>query len=91
MGMEARVGAHHLSRKLQMLGHDARLMPGKYVRLDSRGQKKDFRRRSHRWDCPTPDHEIRRNQDRRSARPSGTAPRPRSIGQRTSVINQIRV
>jgi transposase len=30
--MEACVGAHHLSRKLQMLGHDARLMPAKYVR-----------------------------------------------------------
>src|SRR3981189_842928 len=31
IGMEACVGAHHLSRKLQMLGHDARLMPAKYV------------------------------------------------------------
>jgi transposase len=30
--MEACVGAHHLSRKLQLLGHDARLMPAKYVR-----------------------------------------------------------
>jgi transposase len=27
IGMEACVGAHHLSRKLQALGHDARLMP----------------------------------------------------------------
>src|SRR5262245_25944085 len=26
-GMEACVGAHHLSRRLQALGHDARLMP----------------------------------------------------------------
>jgi transposase len=25
-------GPHHLSRKLQMLGHDGRLMPAKYVR-----------------------------------------------------------
>jgi transposase len=32
IGMEACVGAHHLSRKFQMLGHDARLMPAKYVR-----------------------------------------------------------
>src|SRR5215467_16211813 len=31
IGMEACVGAHHLSRKLQALGHDARLMPAKYV------------------------------------------------------------
>ena|SRR5580700_1412567 len=27
IGMEACVGAHHLSRKLGTLGHDARLMP----------------------------------------------------------------
>src|SRR5262249_12526296 len=32
IGMEACVGAHHLSRKLTSLGHDARLMPAKYVR-----------------------------------------------------------
>ena len=32
IGMEACVGAHHLSRKLQSYGHDARLMPAKYVR-----------------------------------------------------------
>jgi transposase len=29
IGMEACVGAHHLSRKLQAPGHDARLMPAK--------------------------------------------------------------
>jgi Protein of unknown function (DUF1688) len=33
IGMEACVGAHHLSRTLKALGHDARLMPAKYVRL----------------------------------------------------------
>src|SRR5512136_3211360 len=43
IGMEACVGAHHLSRKLQSQGHDARLMPGKYVRAYSKGQKNDFR------------------------------------------------
>ena len=42
-GMEACVGAHHLSRKLKGLGHDARLMPAKYVRPYSKGQKNDFR------------------------------------------------
>jgi transposase len=41
--MQACVGAHHLSRKLQGLGHDARLMPAKYVRAYSKGQKNDFR------------------------------------------------
>ena len=43
IGMEACVGANHLSRKLKALGHDARLMPAKYVRPYSKGQKNDFR------------------------------------------------
>src|SRR5262249_21199159 len=43
IGMEACVGAHHLSRQLSALGHDARLMPAKYVRPYSKGQKNDFR------------------------------------------------
>src|SRR5215472_11394070 len=43
IGMEACVGSHHLSRRLRLLGHDARLMPAKYVRAYSTGQKNDFR------------------------------------------------
>src|SRR5262252_4367025 len=43
IGMEACVGAHHLSRKLQAHGHDARLVPAKYVCAYSKGQKNDFR------------------------------------------------
>jgi transposase len=43
IGMEACVGAHHLSRTLKALGHDARLMPAKYVRPYSKGQKNDYR------------------------------------------------
>src|SRR5215468_603809 len=43
IGMEACVGAHHLSRRLKALGHDARLMPARYVRPYSKGQKNDFR------------------------------------------------
>jgi transposase len=42
IGMEACVGAHHLSRKLEALGHDARL-PAKHVRPYSKGQKNDFK------------------------------------------------
>src|ERR1051325_8632765 len=42
IGMEACVGAHHLSRKLTALGHVARLMPAKYVRPYSKGPKNDF-------------------------------------------------
>jgi transposase len=36
VGVEACVGAHHLSRRLKALGHDARLMPAKYVRSGGR-------------------------------------------------------
>ena len=39
VGMEACVGAHHLSRKLNSLGHNARLMPAKYVHLIRRGRR----------------------------------------------------
>jgi transposase len=35
VGMEACVGAHHLSRKLKELGHDARLMPATHRSLRS--------------------------------------------------------
>ena len=39
IGREACFGAHHLSRRLKALGHDARLMlmPAKYVRPYSKG------------------------------------------------------
>ena len=37
IGIEACVGAHQLSRKLEALGHDVRLMPAKYVRAYSKG------------------------------------------------------
>jgi transposase len=39
IGMEGCVGAHHLSRKLKTLGHDARLMPAKYVRPYSKDRR----------------------------------------------------
>src|ERR1035441_6544683 len=41
--MQACGVAGHLSRRLKALGHDARLMPAKYVRPYSKGQKTDFR------------------------------------------------
>src|SRR5262249_12657778 len=53
IGMEACVGAHHLSRRLKALGHDARLMPAKYVRpyllIGAREPPALQRRRQHRW------------------------------------------
>jgi transposase len=43
IGMEACVGAHHLSRRLKALGYDARLMPARYARPYFRGQNNEFR------------------------------------------------
>jgi transposase len=43
IGTEACVGAHHLSRRLIALGHDARLMPTKYVKAFLKGNKNDYR------------------------------------------------
>jgi len=44
------IGTHHLSRRLKVLGHEARLMPARYVRPYSKGQKNDF------WDVQLPGH-----------------------------------
>ena len=43
IGMEACTGAHHLSRRLMAAGHDARLMPAKYVKPFLKGHKNDYR------------------------------------------------
>jgi transposase len=43
IGMEACVGAHYLARQCGSLGHEARLMPAKYVKPYVKGQKNDFR------------------------------------------------
>jgi transposase len=43
IGMEACAGSHHVSRKLIALGHDARLMPAKYVKPFLKGHKNDYR------------------------------------------------
>ena len=43
VGMEACVGAHHLSRQLLALGHDVKLVPGQFVKPFLKGQKNDFR------------------------------------------------
>jgi transposase len=92
IGMEACVGAHHLSRKLQALGHDARLMPAKYVRPYSKGQKNDFR------DAEAITEAVQRPTMRFVATKSADQldfqalhrVRERLVGQRTGVINQIR-
>jgi transposase len=89
--MEACVGAHHLSRKLQMLGHDARLMPAKYVRSYSKGQN-DFRDAEAIADAvqrPTMKFVATKTADRLDLQALHRV-RNRLVGQRTGVINQIR-
>jgi transposase len=92
IGMEACVGAHHLSRKLKAFGHDARLMPAKYVRPYSKGQKNDFR------DAETIAEAVQRPTMRFVATKTADQLdlqafhriRERLVHQRTGIINQIR-
>ena len=92
VGMEACVGAHHLSRKLKGFGHDARLMPAKYVRPYSKGQKNDFR------DAEAIAEAVQRPTMRFVATKTAEQldlqalhrVRERLVSQRTGIINQIR-
>src|SRR5437867_9421625 len=92
IGMEACVGAHHLSRKLRMLGHDARLMPAKYVRPYSKGQKNDFRDAEAIAEAvqrPTMKFVATKTADQLDLQALHRV-RDRLVGQRTGVINQNR-
>jgi transposase len=92
IGMEARVGAHHLSRKLNSLGHDARLMPAKYVRPYSKGQKNDFRDAEAIAEAvqrPTMKFVATKTADQLDLQALHRV-RERLVSQRTGVVNQIR-
>ena len=92
IGMEACVGAHHLSRKLQALGHDARLMPAKYVRAYSKGHKNDFRDAEAIAEAvqhPTMKFVATKTADQLDLRALHRV-RERLVRQRTGIINQIR-
>ena len=92
IGMEACVGAHHLSRKLRMLGHEARLMPAKYVRPYSKGQKNDFRDAEAIAEAvqrPTMKFVATKTVDQLDLQALHRV-RERLVSQRTGVINQIR-
>ena len=88
IGMEACVGAHHLSRKLNSLGHDARLMPAKYVRPYSKGQKNDFRD-AEAVQRPTMKFVATKAAEQLDLQALHRV-RERLVSQRTAVINQIR-
>jgi transposase len=92
IGMEACVGAHHLSRKLQLLGHNARLMPAKYVRPYNKGQKNDFRDAEAIAEAvqrPTMKFVATKTADQLDLQALHRV-RERLVGQRTGIINQIR-
>jgi transposase len=92
IGMEACVGAHHLSRKLKDLGHDARLMPAKYVRPYSKGQKNDFRDGEAIAEAvqrPTMRFVATKTVEQLDLQALHRV-RERLVGQRTGIINQIR-
>jgi transposase len=88
IGMEACVGAHHLSRKLRMVGHDARLMPAKYVRPYSKGQKNDFRD-AEAVQRPTMKFVATKTAEQLDLQALHRV-RERLVSQRTGIINQIR-
>ena len=92
IGMEACVGAHHLSRQLQAFGHDARLMPAKYVRPYSKGQKNDFRDAEAIAEAvqrPTMKFVATKTVEQLDLQALHRV-RERLISQRTGIINQIR-
>jgi transposase len=92
IGMEACVGAHHLSRRLQLQGHDARLMPAKYVRPYSKGQKNDFRDAEAIAEAvqrPTMKFVATKTADQLDLQALHRV-RERLVSQRTGIINQIR-
>src|SRR5208283_1776321 len=92
VGMEACVGAHHLSRRLKALGHDARLMPVKYVRPYSKGQKNDFRDAEAIAEAVqrlTKNFVATKTADQLDLQALHRV-RERLVSQRTGIINQIR-
>ncbi len=92
VGMEACVGAHHLSRRLKGLGHDARLMPAKYVRPYSKGQKNDFRDAEAIAEAvqrPTMKFVATKTAEQLDLQALHRV-RERLVSQRTGIINQIR-
>jgi transposase len=92
VGMEACVGAHHLSRRLKALGHDARLMPAKYVRPYAKGQKNDFNDAEAIAEAvqrPTMKFVASKTADQLDLQALHRV-RERLVSQRTGIINQIR-
>jgi transposase len=92
LGMEACVGAHHLSRQVLGLGHDVKLIPAQFVAPFRKSHKNDFR------DAEAIAEAVQRPTMRFV--PTKTVKqldlqalhrvRARLVSQRTAVVNQIR-
>src|SRR3979490_1089740 len=92
LGMEASVGAHHLSPTLNALGPDARPTAAKYVRPYSKGQKNDYRDAEAIAEAvqrPTMKFVATKTADQLDLQALHRV-RERFVGQRTGIINQIR-
>jgi transposase len=92
IGMEACVGAHHLAHKLSGFGHDARLMPAKYVRPYAKGQKNDFNDAEAIAEAvqrPTMKFVATKTADQLDLQALHRV-RERLVSRRTGIINQIR-
>jgi transposase len=92
IGMEACAGAHHVARQLAALGHDARLIPAKYVKPFLKGQKNDYRDAEAIAEAvqrPTMRFVPMKGDDQLDLQALHRV-RSRLVGERTAVINQIR-
>jgi transposase len=92
VGMEACVGAHHLSRQFLALGHDARLVPGQFAKPFLKGQKNDFRDAEAVAEAvqrPTMRFVPTKSVDQLDLQALHWV-RSRLVGQRTAIVNQIR-
>jgi transposase len=92
VGMEACVGAHHLSRQLLALGHDVKLVPGQFVKPFLKGQKNDFRDAEAVAEAvqrPTMRFVPTKSVDQLDLQALHRV-RARLVSQRTATVNQIR-
>ena len=92
VGMEACVGGHYLSHRLKALGHDARLMPAKYVKPFLKGNKNDFRDAEAIAEAvqrPTMRFVATKTWEQLDLQAQHRV-RERLVSQRTGVINEIR-
>jgi transposase len=95
VAMEACGGAHHVARRLRLLGLDARLIAGHFVTpYRMAGKQRQERRQRRGRDLRSrgpPAHALRAGQDRRAARPAGLHRlREGFKEERTALINRIR-